>query len=225
MKRFAYATLAFLSLGVALYAVVAYTALPLGALVHPDMKENFNAHAWAIRTHIFAAVLALALGPFQFLPRLRARWPRAHRIMGRLYLGVGVLVGGASGLYVAQFAYGGTVSRVGFSLLAVAWLYTGYRAYSAIRRGDVATHRAWMTRNFALTFAAVTLRIWLPSSMVAGIAFEDAYRVIAWLCWVPNLLAAEVWLRLRNMTPSPTLRSLIEAPEGTPGGGRCFSRS
>jgi uncharacterized membrane protein len=195
MKRFAHATLAFLSLGVALYALVAYTALPLGALVHPDMRESFDAHAWTIRTHIFAAVLALALGPFQFIARLRTRWPAAHRTMGRLYLGIGVLVGGASGLYVAQFAYGGAVSRVGFSLLALAWLYTGYRAYSAIRRGDVATHRAWMTRNFALTFAAVTLRIWLPSSMVAGIPFEDAYPAIAWLCWLPNLLAAEIWLR------------------------------
>jgi hypothetical protein len=47
-----------------------------------------------------------------------------------------------------------------------------------------------MIRNFSLTFAAVTLRIYQPSSIISGIDFEVAYPVIAWLCWVPNLLLA-----------------------------------
>jgi hypothetical protein len=51
-------------------------------------------------------------------------------------------------------------------------------------------HRAWMIRNFALTTAAVTLRIYLPVSMLAGIPFGIAYPVVAWLCWLPNLFAA-----------------------------------
>jgi hypothetical protein len=46
-------------------------------------------------------------------------------------------------------------------------------------------------RNFALTFAAVTLRIYLPLSNVVGIDFDVAYPVIAWIAWVPNLLVAE----------------------------------
>jgi len=50
-----------------------------------------------------------------------------------------------------------------------------------------------MIRNFALTFAAVTLRIWLP--LMAGlmhVPFTPAYVTVSWLCWVPNLLLAEV---------------------------------
>lgn len=183
----------FLSIGVSLYSAVAYGLLPVGALVHPDMKAGFIAHAAAIRVHVFAAILALALGPFQFSARLRSRWPRAHRVSGRLYLGVGVLVGGLAGLYVAQSAFGGAAARLGFSLLALAWMYTGWRAYAAIRAGDVAAHRDWMTRNFALTFAAVTLRIYLPLSMVGDAPFEAAYAVIAWACWVPNLAIAWLW--------------------------------
>jgi uncharacterized membrane protein len=195
MKRFAFGAVLALSLTVSLYAAVVYTTLPLGALVHPDMKVSFTAHQAAVRLHIFTALLALALGPLQFLARLRSRWPKAHRMMGRAYLGIGVLLGGLSGLYVAQFAFGGVVSRAGFSMLALAWLYTGYRGYTAIRGGDVAEHRAWLVRNFALTFAAVTLRLLLPTSMASGIRFEEAYPVIAWLCWVPNLIAAESWIR------------------------------
>ena len=52
-----------------------------------------------------------------------------------------------------------------------------------------------MVRNFSLTLAAVSLRVWLPLSMMAGIDFVLAYSVIAWLCWVPNLLIAEVFNR------------------------------
>ena len=82
--------------------------------------------------------------------------------MGRIYLGVGVLIGGIAGLIMSTHAFGGTPARLGFGTLAVVWLFTGARAYLAIRGGDVATHRRWMVRNFSLTFAAVTLRLYLP---------------------------------------------------------------
>jgi hypothetical protein len=48
-----------------------------------------------------------------------------------------------------------------------------------------------MVRNFSLTFAAVTLRLYIPASALAGVEFSVAYPIIAWLCWVPNILWAE----------------------------------
>jgi uncharacterized membrane protein len=187
-----FAAMGALSIGVALYAIVAYGLLPLGATVHPDMRGAFESQGAGIYAHVFASAFALLLGPFQFVRRLRAAHPALHRWSGRLYLGVGVLVGGAAGLYVALHAFGGTVARAGFACLALAWLYTGLRAYVAIRARDVVSHRRWMVRNFALAFAAVTLRLWLPAAVVAGASFEIAYAAIAWLCWVPNLLVAEL---------------------------------
>lgn len=181
----------FLAFGVVGYAAFAYSMLPLGAAVHPDMRAGFIAHSTGIYTHMVAAAVALALGPFQFSTRLRRRYPRLHRWMGRLYLGVGVLVGGMAGLYISQFAFGGIAARLGFASLAVCWLLTGLCAFLAARRGAVEQHRKWMVRNFALTFAAVTLRFYVPAAFIGGVAFAAAYPVIAWLCWVPNLLFAE----------------------------------
>jgi len=181
----------FLALGVAGYAIYAYGVLPLGSLVHPDMKANFLAHSTGIYTHAFASSVALVLGPFQFSTRLRQKHTAIHRWLGRAYLAVGVLVGGLSGLYMSQYAFGGLFARLGFAALAGLWLYTGFRAYLAIRRGRIVEHRQWMVRNFSLTFAAVTLRLYLPASMAAGIEFAIAYPIIAWLCWVPNVVFAE----------------------------------
>jgi uncharacterized membrane protein len=196
--------LGFLSLGVAAYAAVGYGLMPIGALVHPDMKGGFVAHPVGVYLHVFAAAVALLLGPFQFSARLRRTRTQLHRWMGRLYLGVGVSLGGLSGLYIAQFAYGGITARLGFGLLAVCWLYTGARAYLAIRGRAVDEHRKWMVRNFSLGFAAVMLRLYIPASVVAGIDFAVAYPVIAWLCWLPNLLVAAA---INNASKTPDRRA------------------
>ena len=157
------------------------------------VQASFLAHPAGIYSHVFASIAALTLGPFQFSRRLRARHPRFHRWSGRVYLGVGVLIGGVSGFYMARFAFGGFPARVGFSLLAICWLYSGFRAFIAIRRGAVDEHRKWMVRNFALTLAAVTIRLYLPAGSILGVPFEVTYPVSTWLCWVPNLVAAE-WI-------------------------------
>lgn len=160
--------------------------------MHPEMKASFAGNALGLYIHVFAAITALVIGPLQFSARFRTRNALWHRRLGKIYLAFGVGVGGLSGLYLAFFAFGGVPARIGFAMLALAWLYTGWRAYTAIRAGDVASHRGWMMRNFALTFAAVTLRLYLPMAMLAGAPFEAAYAAIAWLCWVPNLAIAHL---------------------------------
>jgi len=143
--------------------------------------------------HVLGSGVALLIGGFQFLPRLRARRIELHRWLGRTYL-IAVLIGGVGGIILAVRADGGLAGQFGFFLLGVVWLVSGWQAYAAIRRGDVQAHRIWMIRNFALTFAAVTLRLYLGlSQAVFGLSFEAFYPVVAWLCWVPNLIVAE-WL-------------------------------
>ena len=163
-----------------------------------EQRAVYVAHLAMLMVHIVGAMLAILFGPFQFLPGLRkGRWLKVHRWLGRTYL-LSVLFGGLGGLYMSRLSYGGTLSHLGFGTLACLWLYTGYRAYRHIRNKEVEQHRQWMTRNYALTFAGVMLRIWVPLSGAAGIDFLTAYQAIAWLCWVPNLLAAE-WIIRRTL--------------------------
>lgn len=55
-----------------------------------------------------------------------------------------------------------------------------------------------MIRVAALTFAAVTLRTYMPISFALHIDYDTAYRMVAWLCWTPNLVLAEMWIRYRE---------------------------
>jgi hypothetical protein len=200
-----FAVLCMASLGVAGYALVTYLGRPLGAGVHPAMKVVFETQRFGIYLHVFASSTALLLGPWQFLTVFRTNYPQWHRQMGRLYLVIGVGIGGLSGLYMSAFAFGGLISTAGFGLLAVAWLYTGVRAFLAARERRFTLHRQWMIRNFALTLGAVTLRIGLGLGFSLRLPFEVFYPALAWLAWVPNLMLAEwmIW-RTRHAEPSAT---------------------
>jgi uncharacterized membrane protein len=168
----------------------------------PQMLGHIEATRLAFLVHVAAAPVALALATFQLMPRLRARRPRVHRWSGRVY-GLAILVGGVGALVMAPGSNGGLVASIGFGLLGVLWIaFTGIGIARA-RAGDYAAHRRWMIRSFALTFAAVTLRLWLFPMMASGMAYEEAIAYLAWLAWVPNLVVAEAMLRRRVAPPVP----------------------
>ena len=162
-----------------------------------EQVEVFRDNAVWFRLHVAGGVMALALGPWQFLGRLRESRPRVHRWTGRLYL-TAVAVGSVGGFYMAWLSWGGVVAHVGFALLALAWALSSLLAYRAARARDFTAHRRWMIRSYAFTFAAVTLRLWLPALTGAGVPFFEAYAAAAWLAWLPNLAAVEIFHSLRR---------------------------
>lgn len=176
-----------LSLIVASYAIALFfvpQARP------PFLHGRTGLMALAVALHLGGGGIALGVGAFQLDAALRSRQIRLHRIVGQAYV-ISVLVGGLSGLRLALASQGGLVGHVGFGLLACIWLFTTVRGFLLIRAGHDIDHRAWMIRSYSLTFAAVTLRIYLPLSLAAGVPFDTAYPAIAWLCWVPNIIVAE----------------------------------
>jgi uncharacterized membrane protein len=145
--------------------------------------------------HTLGGMIAMLIGPFQFLGVVRQRYPHVHRWLGRVYL-VCVAVGGLAGLYLSPGSYASNTFGLAFIALALAWLYTGAKAYLAIRAGEIAAHRRWMIRNYALTYAAVTLRIEMPLLIVlGGLSPIMALNIVGWTCWVPNLIVVEAWFR------------------------------
>lgn len=170
-------------------------------------------HYALLVTHIGTAFLALVLGPLQFIPAVRAH-RRVHRTIGRTYLIAGVLPSGLAGIPVAVLAHS-PVTRVGLLIPAVAWLVTGGLALRAARRRDFANHRAWMMRNYALTFLAVTSRVVAPLLLLAQLPVLDSWyggsvdAAIAatvpigqWLGWIVNLAVVEILIRRRPVAMS-----------------------
>jgi uncharacterized membrane protein len=171
--------------------------------VGPEIMANFKAHRPAFLAHVTGGLVALLLGPWQFVAKLRARFPKAHRWSGRVYL-LAVLIGGIGGFLVAWTTVSGLMVSFGFSFLAVFWLYSSWRAYQSARAGEFTAHRRWMIRSFALTCAAITLRLGLPIAPALGYEFQTGYVILSWACWIINVAMAETYLRF---VPTPTSRA------------------
>ena len=144
--------------------------------------------------HVGSGMLALLLGLPQFLPGLRRRFLRLHRISGYVYAGA-ILLGGLSGLLVAPFATGGWVSATGFTCLALVWLWTTGQSVRTALRNDLPAHRVWTLRSYGVTFSAVTLRLGLLWVAMGWVSFLTIYPILAWASWLLNLVIVEVYLR------------------------------
>jgi uncharacterized membrane protein len=163
----------------------------------PEQREPYLHHEFALGVHVLSGILALLIGPFQFVGRLRRRFVHVHRFMGATYVASAIALG-VTGLILAPTAYTGPVASAGFTVLGLAMLFTTWTAVRMILAGRYGEHRRWMIRSFSLIMAGVMLRVLsmtyygLAAVGIVDFSFETAYAAIAWLCWVPNLMLA-IW--------------------------------
>ncbi len=160
-----------------------------------DVVQNI---AWrtSFYIHIIGGMIAIILGPFQFLKSFRRKRMALHKKIGKAYIASILFLAGPSGLFMAFYAEGGWFSSLGFTVMAVLWLWTTFKAYETIRNRDYNGHVRWITRSFALTMAAVTLRLYVP--LGSAVLYWDHEFVVtssAWVSWVPNLIVAEIILK------------------------------
>jgi hypothetical protein len=194
--------MAFSSVGLALYSYRYFGGTSQWA---SNMVGNVLAKPW-LWLHIAGAATALLVAPVQLLPWIRKGYPQIHRITGRFYV-IGCLAGGAGGFIVAFGSTAGPIATAGFALLAPTWIFVNVQGWRAAVARRFADHRQWMLRSFSLTFAAVTLRLYLAIGMAAGLPFMDVYRATAWISWLPNLILMELYLRgaFRRRSPIPAV--------------------
>jgi uncharacterized membrane protein YozB (DUF420 family) len=162
--------------------------------------EQYPDYYWSRRAglilHVTAGTLALTTGLVQVYLGLSGRTRGLHRMVGRVYL-LAVLLGVSASAYLAAtIPAGSPVYTSGLIGLGIAWFTTTFMGYRCVIRGDVAGHRAWMLRSYAVTFGFVTLRVIV--AIIAGLGLmseDDANSPAAWLCWVVPLAVLEIGYR------------------------------
>jgi uncharacterized membrane protein len=180
-------------------AVISYRYLFETPPIPPSIAANRYRKIWLV-THAGFAATALLVGAVQFSNALRERSPLIHRIVGRVYV-MSCLIGASAGLVLACGSSAGPIATAGFGSLAIVWLLTNVVGWQRAVLGQINQHRQWMIRSWALTLSAVTLRLYIPIFEMAGFSEGPAYRAISFLCWVPNLMLAELWLRRPPVRP------------------------
>jgi len=204
LKKISWVSIIIFAIIIGLYPLAYYfTDIKTNGLLSTKPRAVLSNSVWyaAFYTHITFGGIALLTGWSQFSKKLREKYLSTHRLVGKIYV-IAVCLSSISGLFIAFFATGGIGNVLGFGILALLWFISVFNAYRSILKRDVYQHENWMVRNYALTLAAVTLRIWLP--LLSGFVFHDfipAYRIVSWLCWVPNLIIAEILISKRTTKP------------------------
>jgi hypothetical protein len=91
-------------------------------------------------------------------------------------------------------------------VMSTAWVFTTSIAYAAILRGLVTLHRQWMVRSYLVTFAFVTIRLFMEylPGVVAHLGGTLPERVInlVWISWSLPLVVFELILQVRRILPA-----------------------
>ena len=211
IKRTLIVLLAVVSTSVGLYPLIYFVVDRRFGLLQSKTPVLLADAFWnmAFYTHITLGGLALLIGWTQFIVKWRERNLNRHRNIGKVYV-VSVLTSALAGIYIALYATGGIIPSAGFVCLGVVWFSTTLKAYLTIRKGQVSEHQKMMIYSYAACFAAVTLRIYLPLFTALFHDFNKAYSLVAWLCWVPNLIVADFIIKklhLKNNTGTVSINT------------------
>lgn len=192
INNIVFGVFALLAIGVGLYPIMYFLMDANYGIENSKSAALLQDVLWNIGFygHIVFGGIALLVGWIQFSKTIRNRYLNWHRKVGMVYV-FAVLIGGICGVFIGFFATGGVGPTIGFVTLGLIWLSTTLGGFWAIRQGDILLHQRLMTYSYAACFGAVTLRIWLPLLVMYHQGdFIPAYRIVAWLSWVPNLIVA-----------------------------------
>jgi hypothetical protein len=192
--RVGLSTMTLLAAAVALYSFRFFGVVDgvwLG--IDPGIREVISVDPVGALGHMLVAPIALLIGPFQFIPRLREKHPAIHRWTGRVYV-VACVIAGVAGLVTAFHASGGPIAGWGFGILAVLWVGTTVSGCWAATQRRFALHRLLMRFSYAMTFGAVTLRLQIPIGFLLGYKSYAAMSVwLAYTSWIPNVILVALY--------------------------------
>jgi uncharacterized membrane protein len=183
---------------------------------HPAWQHYAPFKWWLLPHGIFGAIVLL-FAPLQFSDRLRKRFTRAHRIMGRLYVAGAILLA-PLGAYIQYYqermgaprsftVLGAVDAAMLMSVTAIAFVF----AY----RRKIALHRQWATRSYALALVFIAGRFVMGITGWETLGIEIVQAII-WSCLALAVPLADLslnWRELRNVSSVPVKPA---APQSIP---------
>jgi uncharacterized membrane protein len=188
-------------------------------LFQPDnpIWKHYEPFKWWLLPHGLAGACALLLAPMQFSARLRQRYTRTHRVIGRIYV-VGALILAPLGFYIQYFEEGSGGPR-SFTVLAgvdavLLIVTTGVAFLFALKR-NIREHRQWMTRSYAVAL------VFFEGRFITGVTGWETDPVmtetVIWACLAFSVLAGDIaahWGDLRTVLPAASEMNLKPVAPG-----------
>ena len=166
---------------------------------HPVWK-HYESFKWILLPHGIFGTIVLLFAPFQFSDRIRQRFPKAHRVMGRLYV-IGALGLAPLGAYIQyhqermgaprSFTVLGIVdATMLMSITIIAFIF-------AVKR-KIALHKQWATRSYAVALVFIGARFFMGVTGWEALGVEIVQAVI-WSCLALSVPLADFALNWKDL--------------------------
>jgi uncharacterized membrane protein len=163
------------------------------------VDDIFDRYPVLTLVHVLPALLFIAIGPFQFNKNIRKKNPKRHRRMGRVFLVSGTIIG-ITGFVMSLVmpAIGGVNQAASTVMFSLFFLYSLYKAFWHIRKGNSVLHREWMIRAYSIGLAVATIRpiigVFFATSRFTGLTPYEFFGTGFWIGFVLHLIIAEAWI-------------------------------
>jgi hypothetical protein len=170
-----------------------------------ELAHGYARYPLLAYAHILPGLLFMVGGGLQFVGRLRRRYPRFHRWLGRVLVAAGLTTGALAVAYGVLVPYGGTLEAAATVVFGAAFIVAIVRGLLHARRRDFAKHREWMIRAYAIGLGVSTIRIWIGLlESLTGKTLQQVMGAAFWLGFLTHAAAAELWLRSSRRPPKPS---------------------
>jgi uncharacterized membrane protein len=167
-----------------------------------SLDAGFARHIVLTLVHILPGALFLTLMPLQFVPSIRRNHLQLHRWMGRALVVSGLIIGTTALVMSYKMNIGGPNETAATTLFGILFLFSLIKAYRHIRRKEVARHREWMIRAYAVGLGVATTR------PIVGMFFafrrltpHEFFGIAFWLGFTITFLVAEWWIDYTRQHP------------------------
>ena len=202
-------------------AIPLYGALP-GTARYAEIEDDsrrmvrkFGEFPRTTLMHVLPGALFLLLAPLQFSRRIRTRNLRLHRWSGRLLVALGIPIG-LTGLFFGLVnPFGGPLEGATVAIVGTLFLFALARAVVAIRRREIATHREWMIRVFAIALGISVVRlVGIAFVLLTGVRPAVWFAHSVWIGFLITLAVAELWIRGTRPSPAPAMHGYLNVFRG-----------
>ena len=165
---------------------------------------NFSRRQLLTMVHILPGMLFMVLGPLQLSRSIRSRHLYFHRWSGRIFLVCCAIIAASALTMSFQIAIGGANEIAATVLYALLFVFCLTKAFVHIRRREIALHREWMIRGFAIGLGVATVRPIMGAFFAARrLSPHEFFGTAFWLGFTINLIAAEAWINYTRGRPVP----------------------
>lgn len=185
--------------------------MPPGIEWYGEHLPEYKNYPIAGFSHVVLSILFLSATPFLFFRNLREKNLRLHRLLGKIYLILGVIIG-LSALYISfRFPFAGLRQTIGMVPISIFFIFSLASGWFYIKKKNYVLHRIWMIRSLATALAPMTMRIiYISVLTLTGIPSREFFMESFFIGLSFNLLVTEFFIKKQLLPISGKGRLLTE---------------